>query len=133
MKKSEMFDLLADKVSEVCQVRLDTIINGCKIQSVVDARMLLVQYLRRAGLSSDDIALIILRKIQGDDTYCPPLDVLKNKAKGIDRIFSQYSSRCLQSYMFGLMSIEIRNYFHDTYNDFYQVGMKELQLKKKPI
>lgn len=131
MKKSEMFDLLADKVSEVCQVRLDTIINGCKLQSVVDARMLLVQYARRAGLSNDDIALIVLRKIQGDDTYCPPLEVLKNKAKGIDRMFSQYSTRCMQSYMFGLMSIEIRNYFRETYIDFYQIGMKSLPIRKE--
>lgn len=126
MKKSEMFDLLADKVSEVCQVKLDYIINGCKTQSVVDARMLLIQYLKRAGLSSDDIALIFLRKNQGDDMYCPPIEILKNKAKGIDKIFNQYTNRCSQSYMFNLMSIEIRTYFRKTYTDFYQAGMKEL-------
>lgn len=131
MKKSEMFDLLAEKVCEVCQVKLDNILNGCKLQSVVDARMLLVQYARRAGLSSDDIALIVLRKLQKDDTYCPSLEVIKNKAKGIDRMFNLYATRCLQSCMFGLMSVEIRNYFRDTYVDFYQIGMKELPIRNK--
>lgn len=71
MKKSEIFDRLLDKVCEVCEVRLGNIINGSKLQAVVDARMLAVQYLRRIGLTNDDIALIVMRKAKGDMTWCP--------------------------------------------------------------
>ncbi len=61
MKKSEIFNILLDKVAEICEVKRDSIINGIKLQAVVDARMLLVQYLRRIGLSSDDIALVVMK------------------------------------------------------------------------
>ena len=37
MKKSEMYNLVMDKVCEICGVRRDTIIDGRKMQAVVDA------------------------------------------------------------------------------------------------
>ena len=81
MKKSEIFDILVNKVCDVCEVRIDTLIKGSKLQSVVDARVLSVQYLRRIGLTNDDIALIVMRKIKGDMTWCPPIQEVKAKAK----------------------------------------------------
>ena len=33
MKKSEIFDILVNKVCDVCEVRMDTLIHGSKLQS----------------------------------------------------------------------------------------------------
>lgn len=126
MKKSEIFDLLLDKVAEVCEVKKEAIVNGSRLQAVVDARILSVQYLRRIGLSSDDIALIVERKRYNDMQYCPPLDVLKKKSKGIDRLFSCYSQRCLESYIFCMMSKDISEFCRNRYKEEYLSWMKEL-------
>ena len=125
MKKSEIFDRIIAKVAEVCEVREEMIINDRKLQAVVDARILTVQYLRRIGLSSDDIALIVLRRRVGDPSACPPLEEIKRKAKAIDKIFNSYSMRCLESYAFGLMSVEIRDFCRQEYRQLYLSGMKE--------
>lgn len=130
MKPSEIFNILADKVSEVCEVRKEEIINGSKVQSVVNARVLLVQYLRRVGLSNDDIARIVLTILNKDkDGYYPSDDDVKRKAKGVDKMFSCYSQHCLESYAFCLMSKEIKEFCHETYKDLYIYGMKELPTK----
>ena len=44
MKKSELFDRIIDKVCEVCEVRRSTMMSQSKIQAIVDARILGVQY-----------------------------------------------------------------------------------------
>lgn len=129
MKKSEMFDIFVDKVCEVCEVRKEALIKGSKIQAVVDARILAVQYLRRIGLTSDDLALILARKQAGDMGHCPPLRKIKSKAKNIDRLFSMYFSRLNESYAFNLMSIELRDFCHESYAEYYLTGMKELPRK----
>lgn len=118
-----MFDAIIAKVSEVCEVDADDIIEGCKLQSVVDARVLAVQYMRRAGLSSDDIAFIVLRKLGKENIT---VDDIKSKAKGVDKMFSSYSDRCLQSYAFCLMSTDVKLYCHEAYKEFCKPGMKEL-------
>lgn len=130
MKKSEMYNLVMDKVCEICEVRRDTVINGRKMQAVVDARILIVQYLKRIGLSSDDIALMVLRELAGDPSLCPPLSELKKKAKAVDKMFNFYSSRCLESYSFCLMSVDIKGWCRDRYKEYYIYGMKELPPKK---
>ena len=130
MKKSEMYNLVVDKVCEICEVRRDTVINGRKMQAVVDARILIVQYLKRIGLSSDDIALLILRELAGDSFLCPPLSELKKKAKAVDKIFNFYSSRCLESYSFCLMSVDVKEWCRNRYKEYYIYGMKELPPKK---
>lgn len=129
MKKSEIFYTLLDKVSEVCEVRSEMILKGSRLQAVVDARILVVQYLRRIGLSSDDIALIVLRHNQGDDKFCPPIPELKKKAKSIDKMFNSYSARCLDSYAFCLMSADIKIFCRDKYQEHYLSWMKELPTK----
>ena len=129
MKKSEIFDRLLAKVCDVCEVRLDTIINGFKLQAVVDARVLSVQYLRRIGLTNDDIALIVMRKIKGDMTWCPPIQEVKKKSKGIQKMFDSYSRRCLESYAFCIMSSEIKDFCREQYKDMYLSWMKQLPTK----
>lgn len=122
MKKSEMFDIILDEVSEVCEVSKESIIKGVKIQAVVDARMLCVQYLKRIGLSSDDIALITLRR-QGKD---PTLEEIRSKAKSVDKQFDTYSQRCVESYSFCLMSRDISLFCREQYNILFVDGMKKL-------
>ena len=126
MRPSEIFNTLLDKVSEVCEIKRESILNGSRIQAVVDARVLLVQYLRRIGLNDDDIALQFMRAKAGDNKLCPPIDEVKKKAKSIAKTFSLYSERCLQSYAFCLESIEIKAFCRDTYKGLYGYGMKEL-------
>lgn len=115
MKKSEMFDVILRKVCEECEVREESIINGTKMQSVVDARMLVVQYARRIGLSNDEIALIVLRKLAGTNDYFPEPSEIKSKSKGVDQLFKGYSDRCLQSRAFVLQSIDINTYVQGTF------------------
>lgn len=126
MRKSEIFHTLLDEVSKVCEVRKDCIIQGSKLQAVVDARTLAVQYLRRIGLSSDDIALLVLREKAGDPELCPSLPDLKKKANGINKTFNSYSSRCLESYAFCLMSQDIKDFCRRKYEELYLSGMKAL-------
>lgn len=120
-----MFDVLLAKVCEVCDVRSSDVMNYCKIQSVVDARMLLVQYLRRIGLSNEDIALVFIRSMKGQGYY-PDAEEWKRKSKGIDKMFNGYSARCLQSYAFCILSKELKEFCHEKYKDMYVVGMKRL-------
>lgn len=127
MKKSEIFDLVVAKVSEVCEVHTESIIQGVKAQAVVDARVLAVQYLRRIGLSSDDIALILLRKKNLGEQ--PTLADIKKKAKAIDKMFDSYSRRCLDSYAFCLMSSEVRDYCRERYKEHYLAWMKAFPTK----
>ena len=129
MKKSEIFDTLLSEVCDVCEVPEELVINGSRIQSVVDARILMVQYARRIGLSNDEIALIVMRKSSGNPMLCPSESEIKTKAKGIDKIFRSYSDRCLQSYAFCLMSADIKKVCRDKYEDIYLVGMKPLPPK----
>lgn len=110
MKKSELFDILMNKVCEVCEVRYLDIVQGRRMQSVVDARMLLVQYLRRGGLSNDDIALIFICKVAQD---CPSIDAVKRKAKNIDRLYLGYRMRIKESRIFALMSDELDKFCLD--------------------
>lgn len=125
MKKSEIFNLLMDKICDVCEVRKESIIGGAKYQTVVDAKVLLVQYLRRLGLTNDEIALIMLRMKEDDMNYFPSVEEVKRKAKGIDNLFKIYSERCIQSRAFGLMSIEIRDFCAQTFDDMYYIGMNQ--------
>lgn len=117
MKKSEIFNLVIDEVCEECEVRRDCVIDGNRMQSVVDARILAVQYLRRLGLSSDDIALFVLREIDGDPTLCPDIKDLKSKARSVNKMFNSYSARCLESASFRSMSLDIKHFFLNEHGD----------------
>lgn len=126
MKKSELFDMLLERVCEECEVRCDLVLKGSRIQAVVDARLLCVQYLRRIGLNNDDIALVALRRQAGDNNLCPPLAELKKKSKSIDKMFKAYSDRCMQSYAFCLASKEIAKFCREQYQRHFSEGMKTL-------
>lgn len=114
MKKSELFDAILAKVCEVCEVDPDAVISGNKAQYIVDARCLAVQYCRRAGLSNDEIALIILRKTMGTE---PDAAAIKKKAKAMDNLFKSYTERCLQSKVFCLLSKHINEWCVETYRE----------------
>ena len=130
MRKSEMFGQIVDKVCEVCEVSRDLLIGGSRLQAVVDARILAVQYLRRTGLSNDDISLLVLREKAGDNTIHPAVEILRKKSKGIQKEFLSYTERCLQSYAFCLMSEDIKKFCRETYSELYVYGMKELPTKR---
>lgn len=120
MKKSEIFDIVLAEVAAVCEVSADDIINIVRRQDVVDARVLVVQYLRRIGLSFDDIAVIVLRRqlvgtcFEGSE---PTERQIKSKARGVQKMFCSYTQRCLESRAFRLMSIEVRDFLLERFKD----------------
>ena len=115
MKKSEIFDIIVNKVCEVCEVRKDAILNNLKMQAVVDARMLAVQYLIREGISADDIALIMFREQAGDMTFCPDKQLLRTRARGFNKQFNVYSRRCMESRAFRIMSADIAKFCREQF------------------
>lgn len=112
MKKSEVFDIILDKVSDICEVNSDAIINCDKLQSVVDARILVVHYLRKLGFSNDDVALCVLRKLKGDNHYFPPTDIIRSKAKGVSKMFYAFPIRWETSKMFQHCTIQCCKFFN---------------------
>lgn len=126
MRRSEIYNELVDKVCEICEVRRALVIGERKLQAVVDARMLVVQYLRRIGLSNDDIALLMMREQAGDVKFFPPIDEVRKKARTVARIFNSYSERCMQSYAFCLASREVQLYCRQRYKDIGFAGLKPL-------
>lgn len=114
MKKSELFDGILAKVCEVCEVDANAVLKGSKAQYVVDARCLAIQYMRRAGLSNDEIALIVLRKNHETE---PDNNTVKKKAKAIDSLFKSYTERCLQSKVFCILSKDINEWCIATYKE----------------
>ena len=106
MKKSDIFDMVLDKVVEVCEVRRESILKRLKVNSVVDARILLVYILRRLGLTNDDIALLIIRATLD---HVPEYEEIKGKAKNVNKLFMMYSDR-YQSFAFKQMARELCEY-----------------------
>ena len=117
MKKSELFDRIIDKVCEVCEVRRATMMSQSKIQAIVDARILGVQYLRRTGMSFEEIALYVMRESAGDSELCPPISEVRKKAKGMRRLFGSYTFRCYESKMFQMLSRAILTDLKDLYEN----------------
>lgn len=113
MKKSEMFNTILNQVCELCEVDAQGVITGCKQQSYVDARMLCVQYLRRLGLTSDEIAIIVIRLLMGDMNYKPTNEEIRSKSRGVEKMFNSYSTRCLQSRAFVLMSTDLKKFCNE--------------------
>lgn len=125
MKKSDIFNALIAKVCEVCEVREDLLLGPTKLQSVVDSRILAVQYLRRIGLSNDEIAYQVEQYRKAEPTIAD----IKKRAKTVQRLFDSYSQRCLESYAFCLMSKDIKDFCHETYSELYLSWMKQLPTK----
>lgn len=104
MNKLELFSTIIDEVCCECLVNRADVINNVKLQSVVDARVLCVQYMRRIGLSNDDIAQLALHEQYNE---APTAEQIKQKARSIDKMFKSYSDRCLQSDAFCIFSQDI--------------------------
>ena len=87
MKKSEIYSEVMDKVCDICEISRKSIINGLRFESVVDARVLAIQAMRRVGLTNEDIALYIHREKQGDNLAMLSRTDLKSKARGIQKSY----------------------------------------------
>lgn len=127
MNKLDIFNTIVDKVCEVTVIRRETLMGGVKLRPVVEARVLACQYLWRAGFSSDEIALFVIREQMGDPLACPDISVVKSKAKGIDKSICTYTYYCKESYAFSIMSSEISKFCKEKYGEMYVYGMKELK------
>lgn len=123
MKRSEMFNILLDKVCDICEVEKADVMGRDRSQEVVDARILLYQYLCRIGFTPREIAVVEIR-LYG--TAGPTEKDAKSRAKTIDRLACNYFKRCNESFAFGLLAIDIKNFCRTTYGDYYVLGMKEL-------
>lgn len=97
MKKSEYFNIIVDAVCDECEVQRDSVIKGTRLQSVVDARILCIQAMRRVGMTNEDIALCVHRERTGDKTACLDLHELKSRARGMQKSFVAYTERCSQN------------------------------------
>lgn len=115
MKKSEIFSLIVDEVCDECEVQRDALINGVRLQSVVDARILAVQAMRRVGLTNEDIALCVHRERIGDKGAGLELAELKSRARGIQKNFTAYTSRCEQSRVFCGHSVDVMWFIHEKF------------------
>ncbi len=130
MIKTELFGTLLKEVCRICKVREQDLMNYCKLQSVVDARVILVYYLRRAGFCNEDIATMFLCYGQ-DQNYIPDNKEIARKAKGIDKMWYAFQDKLSQSYLFGIMAREVKEFCISTYGgNLYQLGMKQLPIKK---
>lgn len=98
MKKSEYFNIIMDAVCEECEIRRDSVIKGTRLQSVVDARILCIQAMRRVGLTNEDIALCVHRERTGDTDACLDVSELKSRARGLQKSFVAYTERCDESH-----------------------------------
>lgn len=128
MKKSEIFDTLAAKVCEECEVSYDNLINDRKSQAVVDARAITVFYLRRIGFTNDEIAKVVLKKQSNNPDYNPTTDEIKLKAKSVDKMFKSYYVKhdSHDAWKFNLMDAGIKKFCHERYNELFSSGMKVL-------
>lgn len=102
--------MILEQVCDLCEVDVEGVLSGCKQQSYVDARMLCVQYTRRLGLTCDEIAVIVIRMLKDDPTYMPSSEEIRGKSRGVEKMFNGYSTRCLQSRAFVLMSISLKKF-----------------------
>lgn len=115
MTKSEIFYKILDKVCYECQVHAEDILTGVKDQTIVDARTLLIQYARRVGLSSSEIAAIVVCHTSGRPIIFEPSPEVRKKAKVVDKIFRAYGDRCMQSKAFCIQSREINEFMDDEF------------------
>lgn len=130
MKKSEIFNLLIDKICEECEVtRQVLVLRDRRIQAVVEARMLAVHYLKEIGLDNDTISLIVLREQKGDQNYMPPSKKIKAKSKAIDKLTKAYNERKKMSRIqaFELQEMAIRKFCHEEYEKVREPWMAELK------
>lgn len=56
MRKSEMFSIVLNIVSEEMELTPEQILSGSKCQEIVDARYIVVHFSRRCGIYISDIA-----------------------------------------------------------------------------
>lgn len=105
-----MFASVMSKTSEICEVSVDHILGGLRLQALVNARILIVRELRHLGLTNKDIALNVL-KAQGS---APLLADIELKSKHIAKLYHAYDARYSTDAHFRLMADEIAQYTRQT-------------------
>ena len=121
MKKSEIYSEIIDKVCDICEVRRESMINGVRFESVVDARVLAIQAMRRVGLTNEHIALYFHREKQGANLAVLSRTELKSKARGIQKSYVSYTQRCdTRGIAFCQLSIDVMWWLHKRFGvNFY--------------
>lgn len=117
MRKSEIYDYVVNDVCEICEVSRDSLLSESRLQPLVDARILVVQYLRRLGFGFDEITLNIIRERVDTPDYKPPIIEIRKKSKNLRRQFCCYTLRCLDSKMFQRLSRELKQRLLAKYPD----------------
>lgn len=111
MVKSDIFFQIAGKVSEICQVEVDSIMRDAREQNVVDARILIVQYAVRVGFSAAEIAEIVLDYTEKEYSK----EELNKKSRAVSNIYRSYMGRCQQNALFCILSKEVKIWVKETY------------------
>lgn len=92
MKKSEIFNLILDITSDVCEVKRTSILcSDCRLQPVVDARCIALHFLHKVGLSDDDIAFLSLRESTGIEW--PDWKDISNKGRSYESLRKTYDDK----------------------------------------
>lgn len=124
MNKFEIFDTLVDEVCKECFVKKEDILFDAKDKDTVEARILVVQYLRRIGFSNREIAAIVLKKQSGDDMYTPDKEEIRKKTKSVDKMVKAYSDKCFNNASFCFMSEDIAKFCSRTFDTMYLSWMR---------
>lgn len=121
MRPSEIYSSIVEIVCEEREITVEELHSKYHPHHYVEARVLAVQYLRRVGLSRDDIAKEIL-KHKGITN--PSQDEIKQKAKNVDKLFCSYSTYCLNSDAFCGYSQTIKERCTEKYPELFSRGSK---------
>lgn len=111
MVESDIFWDICNKAAETFKVSVDGIMTDMRDKDCTDARCVVVQYARRAGYSSKDIARYVL-------DYCGKeydKDTLNKKARTVNNIYCSYMTRCEHDDLFCLLSVDVKKWLKETY------------------
>ncbi len=103
---------MLNKAAELCECPVSWILEDSKINAAIDARYLVVQYMRRLGYSNDDVALAVYLA-RGQELE--PKEI-RSKAKYVCKIFRDYSERCNNNKQFIKTSQQMAEYCHEAFD-----------------
>ena len=129
MTKKDIFDRIIDVVCECSCVDRARLISGDKERDVVDARVLAVQYLWRAGFSYDEIAVFVEDERHPEIKHISADESVKKRAKNFDKIRRAYNDRCYQSISFCIISKHVSESLrreYDSFSNYEFVPMKHI-------
>ena len=104
--------MLLNKAAELCECPVSWILEDSKINAAIDAKYLVVQYMRRLGYSNDDVALAVCLA-RGKE---PEPNEIRAKAKYVCKIFRDYSERCNNNRQFVSVSEQMSEFCHEAFD-----------------